>query len=264
MTRKSRRPTLAALAASLAQGTIHPKALRRDPRTGVRALAARWARRRAREAAEARRLAELFVFEREAWAAGVTPVAGVDEAGRGPLAGPVVAAAVVFPHERSIPKLNDSKKLPLEDRETVYDAIMASGLLVGVGVADVDEINRFNILGATRLAWSRALEALPVPPALVLIDGNLRAPLTIPQRTLVRGDARCASIAAASVIAKVTRDRLMMEIDRRHPQYGFAKHKGYATAEHLDALRRWGPSPVHRYIFLPADLVQTSLLSHPL
>lgn len=260
MTRQIRRMTLATLAASLAEGTLDPKALRRDPRAGVRALAARWSRRRTRDTAEARRLGELFVFEREAWASGVTPVAGVDEAGRGPLAGPVVAAAVVFPDERPVARLNDSKKLPPEDRQAVYEALVECGAQVGVGVADVDEINRFNILGATRLAWSRAVEALPARPALVLIDGNLRAPLAIPQRALVRGDARCASIAAASVIAKVTRDRLMLEIDRRHPQYGFARHKGYATAEHLDALRRWGPSPVHRYVFLPAELVQMVLL----
>jgi len=259
VTRETRRLTLDALAASLAEGCLDPKTLRRDPRVGARALASRWARRRAREAAERSRLTELFAFERDAWAAGISPVAGVDEAGRGPLAGPVVAAAVVFPDERLIPKLNDSKKLLREERDFVYQAIMNSGLLIGVGVADVDEIDRFNILGATRLAWGRALDALPARPALVLIDGNLRAPLVIPQRTLVGGDARCASIAAASVVAKVTRDRMMLELDQQHPQYGFARHKGYATADHLDALRRWGPSPVHRQVFLPADLLQVQL-----
>jgi len=259
VTRGSRRLTLVALAASLAEGRIDPKRVRRDPRTGARALAMQWIRRRAREAAEQRRLADLFSFERDAWAAGFAPVAGVDEAGRGPLAGPVVAAAVIFPDERFIRKLNDSKKLPREDREVVYQAIMDSGLPVGVGVADVEEINQFNILWATRLAWRRALEALPARPALVLIDGNLRAPFFVPQRMLVGGDARCASIAAASVIAKVTRDRLMLELDRRLPEYGFARHKGYATADHLQALRRWGPSPVHRHVFLPADLVQVPL-----
>ena len=259
MTRETRRLTLDALAALLAEGCLDPKTLRRDPRVGARALASRWARRRAREAAERSRLTELFAFERDAWAAGLSPVAGVDEAGRGPLAGPVVAAAVVFPDERLIPKLNDSKKLLREEREVVYQAIMNSGLPIGVGVADVDEIDRFNILGATRLAWGRALDALPARPVLVLIDGNLRAPLVIPQRTLVGGDARCASIAAASVVAKVTRDRMMLELDQQHPQYGFARHKGYATADHLDALRRWGPSPVHRQVFLPADLLQVQL-----
>jgi len=259
VTRETRRLTLDALAAALAEGTLDPRTLRRDPRAGARALASRWVRQQSREAAERSRLADLFAFERDAWAAGLAPVAGVDEAGRGPLAGPVVAAAVVFPAERAIPKLNDSKKLLPEEREAVYRIIMDSGLPIGVGVADVDEINRLNILWATRLAWRRALEALPARPALVLIDGNVRAPLFIPQKTLVGGDARCASIAAASVIAKVTRDRLMLELDRRHPQYGFARHKGYATADHYEALRRWGPCPVHRQVFLPADLVQVSL-----
>lgn len=261
MTRATRRLSLEALEAALAERRIDPKDLRSDPRAGVRALAARWARRRAREAAERRRLAELFAFERDAWAAGLAPVAGVDEAGRGPLAGPVVAAAVVFTAERLIPKLNDSKRLLRADREYVYEAIMDSGLPVGVGIADVDEINRLNILWATRLAWRRAIDALPARPALVLIDGNLRAPLFVPQRTLVGGDARCASIAAASIVAKVTRDRLMLELDRRHPEYGFARHKGYATPGHLRALRRWGPSPAHRCVFLPADLAQVSLFS---
>lgn len=259
MTRETRRLTLDALAASLAEGTLDPKTLRRDPRAGARALAATWLRRRSREAAERNRLSDLFAFERRAWAEGLTPVAGVDEAGRGPLAGPVVAAAVIFPDERAIPKLNDSKKLLPEEREIVYKIIIELGLPFGVGVADVEEINRLNILWATRLAWRRALEALPARPALVLIDGNVRAPLFIPQKTLVGGDARCASIAAASVIAKVTRDRLMLELDRRHPQYGFARHKGYATTDHYEALRRWGPCPVHRHVFLPADLVQVSL-----
>ncbi|MGH7186732.1 MAG: ribonuclease HII, partial [Pseudomonadota bacterium] len=207
----------------------------------------------------ARRLEVLLTRERELWGSGLERVAGVDEAGVGPLAGPVVAAAVIFPTERFIFKLNDSKRLAREDREAVYQAIIDSGLHVGVGVADVDEINRLNILWATRLAWRRALEALPARPALVLIDGNLRAPLFIPQKTLVGGDARCASIAAASVIAKVTRDRLMVELDRRHPEYGFARHKGYATADHLQALRRWGPCPSHRQTFLPADVVQVAL-----
>ena len=136
MTRGTRRLTLEALAASLAEGRLDPKTLRRDPRAGARALAFRWARRRARETAEQTRLADLFAFERDAWAAGFTPVAGVDEAGRGPLAGPVVAAAVIFPSERFIFKLNDSKRLPREDREAVYQAIIDAGLQVGVGVAE--------------------------------------------------------------------------------------------------------------------------------
>lgn len=201
-----------------------------------------------------------FVREREAWAAGIAPVAGVDEAGRGPLAGPVVAAAVVFSAECAIRHLGDSKQLSPRQREEVFAALAASGAAVGIGLAEVWEIDRFNIVGATRLAWSRAVAALPDPPALVLLDGPLQAPLPMPQLTVVRGDALCASIAAASVAAKVTRDRLMLDLDRLYPAYGFASHKGYATPRHLEALRRHGPSPVHRRGFLPAFLGQESLL----
>jgi ribonuclease HII len=252
-------PTLAAVAASLRSGHFDPSTLEADPRAGARALAARWERRRLRAELEARRLAVMFVREQSAWRAGLSPVAGVDEAGRGPLAGPVVAAAVIFPGVRLIRKLRDSKRLQPDEREALYDDIAASGATIGVGIAEVGEIDHFNILGATRLAWARAVASLRQTPALVLIDGNMRAELSIPQATLVRGDAQCASIAAASIVAKVTRDRLMVELDRRHPQYGFARHKGYATLEHLAALRRFGPSPVHRRAFLPADLRQEHL-----
>lgn len=196
----------------------------------------------------------LFTREREAWAEGISPVAGLDEAGRGPLAGPVVAAAVVFHRELSIPNLRDSKQLTPRMREAVFEAIQAADALIGVGIADVAEIDRLNILGATKLAWGRAIASLARIPALVLVDGNVRAPIPIPQVTLVRGDQRCASIAAASVVAKVTRDRLMVAIDLCEPRYGFARHKGYATAQHLAALRRWGASPAHRRAFLPPDI----------
>lgn len=260
MTRPGGRPTLAVLSELLRAGTLDPSGLAADPRAGARALAARWARQQARADAEARRLEELFACERAAWEKGIAPVAGVDEAGRGPLAGPVVAAAVVFPDVRPIRRLKDSKRLRPEEREELYHEIARTGALIGVGAADMDEINTLNILGATRLAWSRAVAALSVTPALVLVDGNMRAEVPMAQATLVRGDAVCASIAAASIIAKVTRDRLMVELDCRFPQYGFAKHKGYATAQHLAALWRFGPSPVHRRAFLPAALFQQPLL----
>jgi ribonuclease HII len=260
VSRRVGRLPLTALAAALAEGRVTLRALRRDPRAGARALAARWARRLARAEAERRRVATLFQPEREGWAAGHGVIAGVDEVGRGPIAGPVVAAAVIFPGERFLPSLRDSKQLPPAKREVLYDAIMATGAAVGIGTADVLEIERHNILGATRLAWARALAALATPPSLVLLDGNLPAPVPTPQRTMVKGDARCASIAAASIIAKVTRDRWMIEADRRYPAYGFARHKGYRTAEHMRALRRWGPSPVHRQRYLPGDLRQLSLL----
>jgi ribonuclease HII len=186
-------------------------------------------------------------------------VAGVDEAGRGPLAGPVVAGAVVFPDVRIILRLNDSKQLRPDEREALYDAIVASGALIGIGIAGVGEINRYNILGATRLAWARAIANLPVRPTLILIDGNAGASFRARVETIVRGDASCASIAAASIVAKVVRDRLMVDLDRQYPAYGFAQHKGYATAEHLDVVRRIGPTPAHRTAFLPADLYQQTL-----
>ncbi len=253
------RPTLVTLAAKLRAGRLDPADLESDERAGARRLAQQWIRRRARAEAEAHRVAALFARERDAWAAGIAPVAGVDEAGRGPLAGPVVAAAVVFPDLRPIRRLHDSKRLRPAERDVLYDAIAASGAAIGIGIADVAEINRHNILGATGLAWARAVASLPHVPALVLLDGNLRAGMTIPQVTIVKGDATCASIAAASIVAKVTRDRLMVDLDRRFPGYAFAQHKGYATADHLAALRRLGPSPEHRHAFLPADLRQVPL-----
>ncbi|MDR7512444.1 MAG: ribonuclease HII, partial [Armatimonadota bacterium] len=236
-----------------------PAALEADPRAGARHLAERWARRQAHLETERRRLEALFAYEAAAWEAGATTVAGVDEAGRGPLAGPVVAAAVVFPAVAALRRLRDSKQLGPRDRDRLYDEIASSGASIGIGLSDVDEIEHHNILGATQLAWARAVASLPAVPALVLLDGNCPGPLPIPQRTVVKGDARCASIAAASVIAKVTRDRLMVDLDRRYPQYGFARHKGYATADHLAALRRFGPSPVHRRRYLPAALRQLDL-----
>jgi ribonuclease HII len=251
--------TLVALAAALRAGEFDPAGLERDPRAGARALVARWRRQCQRDEREARRLADLFVREQAAWDAGLRPVAGVDEVGRGPLAGPVVAAAVSFPEARLIRKLRDSKRLRPEEREEVFDAIAACGATIGVGIAEVGEIDQLNILGATSLAWSRAVAALGRPPALVLIDGNLRAAFSVPQAPVVGGDGLCASIAAASIVAKVTRDRLMLELDRRDPRYGFARHMGYATDEHYAALRRYGPSPWHRREFLPETLKQVRL-----
>ncbi|MDR7417998.1 MAG: ribonuclease HII [Armatimonadota bacterium] len=261
MTGSARRLTLTALAAALRADQVDPTELLTDPRAGVRHLAQRWVRRREHARVEAERVAALFAREEAAWARGTAPVAGVDEVGRGPLAGPVVAAAVVFSEVRIIPGLKDSKKLKPGEREALYDQIVRAAAALGIGIADVAEIDRHNILGATGLAWGRAIGSLPEPPGLVLLDGHLRAGIAIPQVTVVRGDAMCASIAAASIVAKVTRDRLMVELDRRFPGYGFARHKGYATADHLAALRRLGPTPEHRRAFLPSDLRQEPLLS---
>ena len=190
-----------------------------------------------------------YRYESQAWREGVGRVAGVDEAGRGPLAGPVVAAAVIIAPDRRIAGLADSKLLPPERREELHVLIHERALAVGVGIVDHDTIDRVNILQATRAAMREALATLVVAPELVITDFVALAGLPCPQRNLVDGDRRCASVAAASIVAKVTRDRLMRELDARFPAYGFARHKGYATPEHLAALDRWGPCPIHRRSF---------------
>jgi ribonuclease HII len=179
------------------------------------------------------------------------PIAGVDEAGRGPLAGPVVAAAVILDRGR-IPKgLNDSKQLDEETREALYPRILDMALAVGVGEASVDEIDLINIRQATHMAMARAVRALQVAAAFALVDGNDAPALPCPCDTLVDGDAKSVSIAAASIIAKVTRDRMMAALHDAHPHYGWRKNKGYGTPEHLDALSRHGPCAHHRRSFAP-------------
>lgn len=177
------------------------------------------------------------------------PVAGVDEAGRGPLAGPVVAAAVIFPDRRRRPYfLDDSKKLSPDQRAVLHDKIMASAI-VGIGLCDHEEIDIYNIFHANLRAMQRAVAALPVAPSVVLIDGNAAPALNCRSETIVGGDAKSASIAAASIIAKVTRDRMMVALDAIYPGYGFAQHKGYSCPAHKEAIRRLGPCPVHRRSF---------------
>ncbi len=208
-----------------------------------------------------------FGFEREIRRLGIARVAGVDEAGRGPLAGPVVAGAVVFAAElieRGMPPewadLNDSKQLTAARREEFFVALTQSPLVsFAISQSEAGEIDRINILRATHEAMVQALRRLPTPPGHVLVDG-LRVPgLPFPQTALVKGDARSYSIAAASVLAKVTRDRQMDEYDRQYPQYGFARHKGYPTPEHLEALAKHGPCPIHRRTFAPLRPVQGEL-----
>ena len=193
---------------------------------------------------------DLWVYEREAFADGVKLVCGVDEAGRGPLAGPVCAAAVILPPELVIPGLNDSKKLTDKKRRELYDVITAEAVSYGIAFASEKEIDEINILQATFLAMARALEKLTPQPELALIDGNRARDFGLPVRTIVKGDSLSASIAAASILAKVTRDRLMEQYDETYPQYGFAVHKGYGTKRHYEALREFGPSPIHRMTFL--------------
>ncbi|PON18972.1 ribonuclease HII [Candidatus Entotheonella serta] len=188
-------------------------------------------------------------FERRAGESGYTCVAGIDEAGRGPLAGPVVAAAVVLPDESRIDGLQDSKRLTAKQRDRVYEAILQHALDYGVGMVSSTEIDQLNILQAAREAMRRALSELQLQPDLALIDGNQKIDSGIAECTIVRGDARCASVAAASVVAKVTRDRLMTAYAARFPGYGFEQHKGYPTRAHYECLRALGPCAIHRLSF---------------
>lgn len=196
-------------------------------------------------------MSELWNYEHEANARGYAVICGVDEAGRGPLAGPVCAAAVILPPELEIEGLNDSKKLTEKKREALYDIIVEKALAYGIAFASEAEIDEINILQATFLAMQRAVEQLSIKPDLVLVDGNREPALgDLPVKTIIKGDSRSANIAAASILAKVTRDRLMLELDARYPQYGFALHKGYGTLAHHAALREHGACPVHRQTFL--------------
>lgn len=193
---------------------------------------------------------DLWELENELYDSGISTLCGVDEAGRGPLAGPVCAAAVMLPRGIVIDGLNDSKKLSEKRREQLYGEITAKALHWSVAFASVEEIEVLNILGATYLAMNRAIAGLGVVPELALIDGNRAAGVEYKTRCVVGGDGKCADIAAASIIAKVTRDWLMYQLDRQYPGYGFAKHKGYGTAAHYAAIRELGASPVHRPSFL--------------
>jgi ribonuclease HII len=190
-----------------------------------------------------------YRFERRAWRDGLARVAGVDEAGRGPLAGPVAAAAVVLDPGRRIRGLRDSKVITADRRQELFAVIQERALAVGVAIIEPETIDRINILQATRRAMREALAQLLPPPDFVLTDFVHLADLPCPQENLVDGDRRCATIAAASIVAKVTRDRLMLEWDAKYPEYGFARHKGYGTPEHLSALDRLGPCPIHRRTF---------------
>lgn len=190
-------------------------------------------------------------YERRFWKQGLVVVAGVDEAGVGPMAGPVVAAAVIFAPETFIKGVDDSKQLSPDQREELAPLIRERALAVGLGVADVAEIDRINIYQASLMASLRAIESLGRMPDHVLVDGRRIKPLTLPQTAIVGGDRKSFCIAAASIIAKVERDRMMTTYEDRYPGYGFAQHKGYCTPSHLEAVERLGPSPIHRTSFAP-------------
>lgn len=195
-------------------------------------------------------MSELWNYEHACYDEGYDLVCGVDEAGRGPLAGPVCAAAVILPRDLQIEGLNDSKKLTDKRRRALFDVITAQAVSYGIAFASEQEIDEINILQATFLAMRRALDQLSVRPAIALIDGNRETDFGLPVRTIVKGDSLSANIAAASVLAKVTRDDFMLEQAQRYPQYGFDIHKGYGTRAHYEALRQYGPCPIHRRSFL--------------
>jgi ribonuclease HII len=227
------------------------EALRGDPRRGARALARTLERRLAARRAESKRMEQLFALRGRLLEVGAQHVAGVDEVGVGPLAGPVVAAAVVLPPHVDLPGLDDSKALRPADRERLDAAIRGQAIALAVACVGEDEIDRVNVLRASLEAMRRAVLALRVAPDHVLVDARTIPEIAAPQIPIVGGDSRDGSIAAASIVAKVHRDALMRELDARHPGYGFARHKGYPTREHLDALDRLGPCPIHRRSFAP-------------
>jgi len=229
--------------------------LRQDRRKAVRGMLDALRRRRERQAARRRRELAMRRHEAELWGKGLELVAGVDEAGRGPLAGPVVAAAVVLPREMPFAGIDDSKKLSPGRREEVYDLIRQHAVAVGVGSVSHTVIDEINILRATHKAMREAIEALGAdlgrPPEHALVDGDEVSVLPVPQTAIHRGDELSTAIAAASIVAKVTRDRLLVQYEETYPGYGFARHKGYGTPEHLAALTRLGPCEIHRRSFTP-------------
>lgn len=195
------------------------------------------------------RLKNMLEIENSLYKKGYTYICGVDEAGRGPLCGPVVAAACILPRDECIEGVNDSKKLGEKKREKLYYEIISRALAYGIGISDVSVIEEVNILNATKLAMKQAIENLKIKPDYVLIDGNQMINIDIDGQTVVSGDARSESIAAASILAKVTRDRMLIEYDKKYPEYGFAKHKGYGTKAHIEAIGKYGLTPIHRPSF---------------
>lgn len=225
--------------------------LQADPRAGVRRLAQTYLREQERQRKEAERIAAMWQFERTYWKQGRKAIAGIDEAGRGPLAGPVVAAAVILPEDFDASGLNDSKQLTEVERLQLRSRIDKEAVAISVGIVDVEYIDQYNILQGTYEAMRRAVEGLSLRPDLILVDAVEIPKVEVEQQVIIKGDQLSHSIAAASIVAKTVRDQWMMEAAKRYPHYGFDKHKGYATSEHQDALARWGPSPLHRRSFAP-------------
>ncbi|WP_281164953.1 ribonuclease HII [Liquorilactobacillus sicerae] len=225
-----------------------------DPRIGVQRLVLQARRLQEKQQAVQQKFAQRFVYEQKFWQAGKQLVAGIDEVGRGPLAGPVVAAAVILPHDFSILEVNDSKQLSPHLREKLSHKILAEALAVGIGIADNRQIDQLNIYQATRIAMKKAVANLKIQPQQLIIDA-MQIETAIPQLKLIKADAKSNSVAAASIVAKVWRDRLMVSYDEIYPGYGFAKNAGYGTAQHLAALKNQGITPIHRLSFAPVAKV---------
>lgn len=224
--------------------------LRKDERAGVQKLIQQFENRLAKEQAMINKAKTMRQFENELLAKGYQAICGIDEVGRGPLAGPVVAAAVILPNDELILGLNDSKQLSEKKRESLYQIIQEKAVAIGIGVVDETTIDAINIYQAARLAMTKAVEQLAVQPDYLLIDA-MELDLDIQQISLIKGDARSQSIAAASIIAKVYRDHLMVELDKQYPGYSFGKNAGYGTKEHLEGLEKYGVTPIHRKTFAP-------------
>lgn len=198
---------------------------------------------------EIERLSKMMVYENELYSKGYNIIAGIDEAGRGPLAGPVVACAVILKKDEYIEGLNDSKKISPKKRDKLYDEIIEKCVGYSLGIVDNNVIDEINILEATRLAMKKAIEGLEIKPDYLLIDAETKVQTDIPLNGIVKGDSLSVSIAAASIIAKVTRDRMLLQLDEQYPQYEFAKHKGYGTALHIQKIKEYGLTPIHRKTF---------------
>ncbi|MBY8912211.1 ribonuclease HII [Bacillus sp. YC2] len=224
----------------------------KDPRKSVQALAEQWLKKHAKEKALKEQWLNMTAYERLSCKKGFRLIAGIDEAGRGPLAGPVVAGAVILPAECEILGLTDSKKLSEKKLEEYYSRISEEAVSIGIGIVDASVIDRINIYEAARLAMVKAVNELEKAPDYLLADA-MTLPVDIPQSSIVKGDAKSVSIAAGACIAKVTRDRLMAEYAKTYPMYGFEKNKGYGTKEHLEALAAYGPTTIHRKTFAPVQ-----------
>lgn len=221
-----------------------------DGRAGVQAAISKRKRELQKQVDEDLRLEKMLAYEKELYAQGIELIAGVDEVGRGPLAGPVVAAAVILPKACKIPGLNDSKKIPKSKHKEIYEAVLQNAIAIGIGIKDNHVIDQVNIYEATKLAMMEAIGQLEPQPQHLLIDA-MKLDLPIPQTSIIKGDANSLSIAAASIVAKVTRDQMMEEFDKEYPGYDFAKNAGYGTANHLAGLDQLGVTPIHRRSFEP-------------